>query len=308
MNTLRLKTLITFLLILILWAQPSLGQLKGNLDRYLMDSLHVSSRRVDVWTSSLNLSVEQVVIMHDGQMLFQGDSTWNKEEWRVDECLDSLIRAGELKNTLVIGIWNNYKDRHRNYFPEKPFKTLSGGNQSSLLNVRRPHSKVSAFSGPPDSDAYLRSIFEIILPRIAKKYQISGVPLYMIGSSMGGLISMYAACEYPQKLNGVACLSTHWPGIWTNTQNPVPNAFLHYLKRHRKEAMQTNWYFDHGDKTLDTLYAVHQKRVDSLFNSWEWGETQFRSRIYPGANHSENAWAMRLPQVLLYLDRSEKSK
>ena len=34
-----------------------------------------------------------------------------------------------------------------------------------------------------------------------------------MGSSMGGLISVYALCEYPQVFGGAAGLSTHWVGI-----------------------------------------------------------------------------------------------
>ncbi|MCH2056662.1 MAG: alpha/beta hydrolase-fold protein [Thalassotalea sp.] len=32
---------------------------------------------------------------------------------------------------------------------------------------------------------------------------------YVMGSSMGGLISLYASIEYPEVFGGAACLSAH---------------------------------------------------------------------------------------------------
>ncbi|CAM5180683.1 alpha/beta hydrolase-fold protein [Alishewanella longhuensis] len=34
---------------------------------------------------------------------------------------------------------------------------------------------------------------------------------FIMGSSMGGLISWYAQTQYPQVFGGAAALSTHWP-------------------------------------------------------------------------------------------------
>jgi len=33
----------------------------------------------------------------------------------------------------------------------------------------------------------------------------------VMGSSMGGLMSLYAICEYTHIFGGAGCLSTHWP-------------------------------------------------------------------------------------------------
>jgi enterochelin esterase-like enzyme len=46
---------------------------------------------------------------------------------------------------------------------------------------------------------------------------------------MGGLISLYAACEYPHIFGGVAALSTHWIG--THERNTeIPTALNAYLR------------------------------------------------------------------------------
>ena len=79
-------------------------------------------------SKELNYSKEKkysVLYMHDGQMLFDASSTWNKQEWKVDEIVSSLMHSGKIKNTIVVAIWNHSDIRHSDYFPNKPFKTLS---------------------------------------------------------------------------------------------------------------------------------------------------------------------------------------
>jgi enterochelin esterase-like enzyme len=48
---------------------------------------------------------------------------------------------------------------------------------------------------------------------------------FITGSSMCGLISMYAICEYPDVFGTAACHSTHWTGIFQIDNNPVLKHF-----------------------------------------------------------------------------------
>lgn len=62
-------------------------------------SKYVASRTVDIWLP-INYSETkkyQVLYMHDGQMLFDAKTTWNKQEWGVDEKIDSLTQKKPLK-------------------------------------------------------------------------------------------------------------------------------------------------------------------------------------------------------------------
>ena len=47
----------------------------------------ISPRTVDVWLPSTYSKEKKysVLYMHDGQMLFDASTTWNKQEWKVDE-------------------------------------------------------------------------------------------------------------------------------------------------------------------------------------------------------------------------------
>lgn len=301
------QTLILSLLVLF-GCSSAQAQLKGELKSIKnFESTFIENRRVDFWIPKYAEGPYTLLLMHDGQMLFQEDSTWNGQEWGVDECLDSLFAQDKIPAVLVVGIWNINEHRHRNYFPQAPFESLAPDFKDSLLGKKRTGQEQALFSGSPNSDDYLRFIFDEVLPYTQEHYELKE-NIYMMGSSMGGLISMYAALNYSKQLAGVACLSTHWPGIFTNANNPIPDAFIDYIGQHKKEAQKTQWYFDRGDATLDALYPPHQDRVDALFQSWDFPAGQFESRTFPGAPHEETAWRERLPQIILFLLQAENSK
>ena len=53
----------------------------------------VDARNIDVWLPDGYSDKEKyaVLYMHDGQMLFDADITWNKQAWEVDEVAEKLI-------------------------------------------------------------------------------------------------------------------------------------------------------------------------------------------------------------------------
>ena len=84
---------------------------------------------------------------------------------------------------------------------------------------RQPGAPV--FSGKIQSDNYLKFLVKELKPFIDSSFSTlkDQQNTFIAGSSMGGLISMYAICEYPLVFGGAACLSTHWPGIFTMINN-----------------------------------------------------------------------------------------
>lgn len=121
------------------------------------------------------------------------------------------------------------------------------------------------------------------------------------GSSMGALISIYALCEYPDVFGGAACLSTHWPGIFTLENNPVLDAFFSYLEHHLPAPGKNRIYFDYGTETLDSLYPALQTRVDNLLIKKGYTSKQWITRSWPGQDHSERSWRSRLDYPVLFL-------
>ena len=274
-----------------------------------IESFHselVVARTIDLYLPPVAYDSLQLLIAHDGQMLFDATRTWNGQEWGFDESLDSLHKQGKIAPTLLVGIWNIDTLRHREYFPQKAYQLLPSPYRDSLESaLKRPSKESSLFAGGPQSDAYLHFITTELLPYLHQHFPIKKEAQFIMGSSMGGLISMYATLEYPQVFKGAACLSTHWIGKWDDENNPIPQAFLDYMNsRLQSISERPRFYFDCGDETLDRFYPPHQLAVDHLFWPYYKGvRSEYKSLRFPGADHSENAWRERLAPILEYLLR-----
>ena len=282
--------------------KPSSGQIV-RIENF--NSVYVPARNVDVWLPDNYTASKKyaVLYMHDGQMLFDSSITWNKQEWGVDETLTQLMQQNKIRDCIVVGIWNGGKSRHPEYFPQKPFEALSKENQKLVYNAYRSGGQ-SIFSGLPiSSDKYLKFLVEELKPFIDKTYStfIDPSNTFVAGSSMGGLISLYALCEYPNVFGGAACLSTHWPGLLSMENNPVPAVFFSYLKKNLPSSKQHQIYFDHGTETLDSMYASLQLEVDAIMKEKKYRPSNWISRSWPGQDHSEKSWKSRLNVPVTFL-------
>jgi pimeloyl-ACP methyl ester carboxylesterase len=228
-------------------------------------------------------------------MLFDSTTTWNKQEWKVDETVSSLIKENKIKACIVVGIWST-ELRHAEYFPQKPFESLPKAFRDSLVVFGKRNEDTPLFKASVQSDNYLKFIVEELKPYIDKTYSTKSDQknTFIAGSSMGGLISMYALCEYPTIFRGAACLSTHWPGIFTVANNPIPDAFITYLKNNLPNPKTNSIYFDFGTATLDSLYEPLQNKVDEVMKNKGYSTKTWKTLKFEGAEHSEKAWAKRL--------------
>ena len=264
----------------------------------------VPSRTVDIWLPEGYSSEKtySVLYMHDGQMLYDSSTTWNGQEWKVDEVIGELISQDKIEEVIVVGIYNGGADRHAEYFPQKPFESLEENVQDSLFNLGRSNDQ-PLFASDLRADAYLAFLVKELKPYIDDNYSTNpeASHTFVAGSSMGGLISMYAICEYPQVFSGAACLSTHWVGIFETENNPIPDAFVNYLAVNLPEPSQNKIYFDFGTETLDALYEPFQLQVDSVMRLKGYTATNWSTQKFPGENHSEIAWAKRLHIPLTFL-------
>ncbi len=262
---------------------------------HVLDSKYIAKRNVDIWLPPDYNQKESypVLYMHDGQMLFDSTTTWNKQEWSVDEVL--LMLSDSIHMPIVVGVWNADPDRHAEYFPEKVYLSLSAEERITLDQIDREPGK-RLFSRMPYSDDYLRFLVEELKPFVDSTYNTlqDRENTVVAGSSMGGLISMYAAYEYPNVFGRAICMSTHWPGTFSLEKNPIPAAFLQYLDSKVDLTKDLKLYYDRGDQTLDALYASPQNKVDSLYQAHGYLANQIQSMIFPGDAHDERSWASRL--------------
>jgi len=264
----------------------------------------VDARTIDIWLPDGYSTSEKyaVLYMHDGQMLYDSEATWNKQAWKADAVAGKLIAEHKVRKFIIVGIWNNNALRHPEYFPQKPFETISPLDQKIISDILLAEHKTDR-EFHPISDRYLKFLVTELKPYIDSHFSTyaDSEHTFVMGSSMGGLISLYAICEYPKVFGGAACLSTHWTGIYRNHDNPIPDAFVNYLKKHLPNPKNHKIYFDHGDQTLDSLYAPHQNRVDQIMKSKGFDSKNWTSQFFPGENHSEVAWNKRLPIPLEFL-------
>lgn len=268
-------------------------------------SQFVTPRTIDVWLPEDYSPTKKyaVLYMHDGQMLYDATQTWNKQAWEVDEVLAKLHAENKIQDIIVVGIWNGGATRHSDYFPQKAFELLPEKQQDSIYSLERSPG-VKYFNGRVTSDNYLKFMVQELKPLIDGKYAVhtSKEHTFVAGSSMGGLISMYAICEYPSVFGGAACISTHWPGIFQVENNPIPTAFYRYLEKHLPNPKEHRIYFDFGTATLDALYEPLQKEVDAIMLQKGYNVNNWLTKKFEGENHSEMAWQKRLhfPFVFLF--------
>ena len=189
------------------------------------------------------------------------------------------------------------------YFPQKPFESLSQSQRDSVYAAARPNG-VSLFNNfKIQSDNYLKFLATELKPLMDKSYSTRSdrANTFVMGSSMGGLISMYAICEYPEVFGGAGCLSTHWPGIIQMENNPIPGAFANYLRSHLPDPTTHKIYFDYGTATLDAMYPPLQKNVDEVMKEKGFTNMNWITKEFPGAEHTEKAWKSRLEIPLTFL-------
>jgi enterochelin esterase-like enzyme len=253
-------------------------------------SAHVPARNVDIWLPPGYADDPHarypVLYMHDGQNLFDPALSYTGIDWGVDEAMTRLIEAGRIEPAIVVGIWNT-PARFLEYMPRKPVRgaALESGGEAPPLPVERIA-----------SDAYLRFLVEELKPRIDAAFRTrpGRDDTLVAGSSMGALVSLYAAAEYPDVFGGVGAVSTHWP--------VGDGLVIDWLAEHLPDPATHRLWFDHGTATLDAQYAPYQQRMDAILRGAGYVEgDNWTTRVYEGAEHNEAAWRARIDEVLAFL-------
>lgn len=291
---------ILFLLLFPILAAAQVPQVSaGKIERHEnFPSKFVAPRNVDVWLPP-NFSPGKkyaVLYLHDGQMLFDSATTWNKQEWGVDETLSKLFAEGKIQPCIVVGIWNTPR-RREEYFPAKAFDNIEKNWQDSLRkDLNRPLPR-------PLADEYLKFLVSELKPFIDKKYSTKRGRAHTFtgGASMGGLISLYAICEYPKVFGGAACLSTHFPLGFRKDETAFFKGLEIYLRKNLPAPKKHKIWFDFGTETLDAWYEPLQNRVDELMRGRGFSSENWVTRKFEGAEHSEKAWRARFQLPMLFL-------
>ncbi|MGM9748154.1 MAG: alpha/beta hydrolase, partial [Candidatus Cryptobacteroides sp.] len=229
------------------------------------------------------------------QMLFDANLTWNHQEWAADKTLERLMAQGVVKDTIIVGIDNDKVFRIPEYAPDDISEFLAPGDP--------------VYIGLPSmGNAYLKFIVTELKPFIDSHYSTytDAEHTFIMGSSCGALISLYALCKYPDVFGGAGCLSTHTsfesPGKSKQKDSSV-KAFLDYLKAYLPKANTKFIYMDRGSRGTDASYASSQKKITDCIRSLGWDSVHFQYRFFRGASHCESDWASRLDIPFSFLLR-----
>nr|WP_314446715.1 alpha/beta hydrolase-fold protein [uncultured Sphingomonas sp.] len=240
-----------------------------------------------------------VLYMHDGQnVFFPKRSNFNKV-WAADKAALQLIGARRVAPFMIVAIDHPGAPRFLRYFPTK------------VANPEFAKGIEGFAKGKLAGDDYLTFLAGTLKPRIDRDYRTRPQPRFtaVAGSSMGGLISLYALAERRDVFGKAAAVSTHSPLVDPGllTQQPqmgemVKADWRRYLSTRLGAPQGRKLWMDHGTETLDASYAPYQAVLDQGIAAAGWKRGKHvESRVYHGTAHEENAWAARLPEVLGWL-------
>lgn len=269
-------------------------------------SEHVKPRNLSIWLPDGYLPFGgdnyPVIYVHDGQNLFTPETAYGGVAWEIDETARQMMQDGTVRPAIIVGIWNTDR-RWQEYAPQKAIESLSGDLTSDWLG-----GKVPELHG----DAYLRFITEELKPYIDRTYETAPgrEDTFIMGSSMGGLISLYAAAEYPDVFGRAAAVSIHWPLAEPDgaIAAQAVDAMQAYLGQSRLDKTSQKLWFDHGTETLDAAYPPFASAMEAWFRDQGWRETQAQFHTYEGTSHSETAWADRVDDILVFLLSEDTEK
>jgi len=211
-----------------------------------------------------------VLYMHDGQNIFAPGFSFHNEEWRVDEIADSLIRSGEMKPIIIVGV-DNSDDRSKEY------------------------------SGTPKGETYLRFLTEKLKPMIDSTYRTlpDRENTKVMGSSMGGLISFLAIWHYNDIFSAAGCLSPAF--VYNDTSS------IKMVKSYTGKKKPMRIYMDNGGLDLEVVLQPGCDLMLKELRKLGYDEPELIWRLYPEAKHTEAAWARRLHEPLLFMFKQSES-
>lgn len=215
-----------------------------------------------------------VLYMQDGQNLFNANTSFSGE-WKVDESLNALHAQGDW-GCIVVGIENGGADRFNEYSPW--VNPQYGGGQG---------------------DEYVAFIANTLKPFVDGNYRTlpGRLTTGIAGSSMGGLISMYAFSERQDIFSKAGIFS---PAFWF-----ADNAPASHVAAHAKQGNARVYFLAGADEEADgnqSNYVVEDmKTVADAMSAAGFGAGEKSFQIIPDGQHTEWFWASEFQDAYQWL-------
>jgi len=216
-----------------------------------------------------------VLYMHDGQNLFDVQTSFSGE-WKVDESLNQLSAQGDY-GCIVVGIDNGGQYRLDEYSPWVNTQYNAGGQ----------------------GDEYVDFLVNTLKPYIDFNYRTlpGRLTTGIAGSSMGGLISMYAFSERQDVFSKAGIFS---PAFWFAGNNPV-----NHTASHSKQGAARVYFMCGADEESDgnqSNYVVNDMNaVSNAMSTAGFSSGEKLTKIPADGQHSEWFWAREFPDAYVWL-------
>jgi predicted alpha/beta superfamily hydrolase len=205
-----------------------------------------------------------VLYMHDGQNVFDPSTSFLGADWRADEVVDSLIRVRAIEEIIIVGI-NNTPDR------------------------------IAEYSDTKLGRSYARFVVERLKPMVDSLYRTKSAAQHtaVMGSSMGGVISLLFVWWYPDVFSMAGCLSTAiGPGRF--------DGILREIQHYEGPKKPLRFYVDVGGLEHQ-LIPGYNMVVTSLEKSGYQKGSELESFFDKDAEHNEIAWSHRLWRPITFM-------
>ncbi|MEL7448515.1 MAG: alpha/beta hydrolase-fold protein [Pseudomonadota bacterium] len=224
----------------------------------------------------------KVIYMHDGQNLFDPRISYTNVDWGVDEAMMRGVKAGDYEPAIIVGVWNTTA-RLREYSPWD------------------------------EAASYAKFLLTELMPKVNEEFNVAQgrENTFVMGSSMGGLVSFYLVKEHPDVFSACGCVSTHFTWSqqmldWSLGKDPSqsdPEPFVvKDIAGGATMPKDVRLYFDYGTEGLDAAYDGPHQAVKAwlLEQGFEEGTT-LKMQQFDGADHNETAWRARVDQQLAWM-------
>ena len=231
---------------------------------------------------------DRVLIAHDGQNIFDRRTSTFVYTWRLGQNAIRVAREFDVKPPLIIGVFHSSSKsdphgRGKDLTPEDAFRSEVKPLVESVFAVDQLR-----------GNDYLDQIFNEIVPTIVDitNSELSPSRTAMIGSSMGGLATLYAHTRHSTKFDTALALSTHWPLGGT----PLVDWLVSRLTN---DGTNRVW-MSRGTKGLDASYPPFQDYADKRMSELGWRDSHFKSKVFHRTTHNERSWASYVDEPLRF--------
>lgn len=215
-----------------------------------------------------------LIIMHDAQNLFSDQEASFGVSWG----LKALFEQAPMKKVIVAGLsCANGLSRLDEYNPFLSKEPIGLGEKPRVTGGK--------------GDIYLRTIIDKVLPGLKENYTIDFDDISIGGSSMGGLISLYASLIYPHIFKNAFCLSS---AFWISDDD-----FIHFIESSNKKHYG-KIYLDTGDKE-DSTDFTYMKSNENVYKALKDKGIDVRFDVIKGGIHHESSWKKRIKEIITFI-------